>query len=145
MRHTGAGLAIPDFPLAFGRLVPVQWDAAIAIHYAHRVGAVVVTIAILATAARIWRMHRTFGAFVRPAILLVLLVAIQITLGALVVLSGKAIIINSAHVATGALALVTSLVLALRAHRSRFGERAPERHAAGSTVTVPAGLKPRAT
>src|SRR5262249_52578999 len=30
MRHTGAGLAIPDFPLMFGRLVPPHWDARIA-------------------------------------------------------------------------------------------------------------------
>ena len=27
MRHTDAGLAIPDFPLAFGHLMPPQWDA----------------------------------------------------------------------------------------------------------------------
>ena len=26
MRHTDAGLAIPDFPLAFGHLVPPHWD-----------------------------------------------------------------------------------------------------------------------
>ena len=39
MRHTGAGLAIPDFPLMFGHLVPDHWDAGIAVHFAHRVGA----------------------------------------------------------------------------------------------------------
>src|SRR4051794_23022190 len=38
MRHTGAGLAIPDFPLAFGHVIPPVWDAKIAIHFAHRVG-----------------------------------------------------------------------------------------------------------
>ena len=27
MRHTDAGLAIPDFPFAFGQLVPPHWDA----------------------------------------------------------------------------------------------------------------------
>ena len=42
MRHTGAGLAIPDFPLMFGHLVPPHWDPKIAIHFAHRVGALVV-------------------------------------------------------------------------------------------------------
>ena len=30
MRHTGAGLAIPDFPLMFGHLVPDHWDPKIA-------------------------------------------------------------------------------------------------------------------
>src|SRR4051812_25275160 len=29
MRHTGAGLAIPDFPLAFGHVIPPVWDAKI--------------------------------------------------------------------------------------------------------------------
>jgi heme a synthase len=41
MRHTGAGLAIPDFPLAFGGLLPPEWTTPVAIHFAHRVGAVV--------------------------------------------------------------------------------------------------------
>src|SRR5712691_11099176 len=44
MRHTGAGLAIPDFPLMFGGLVPDHWSAKIAIHFAHRVGALLVTL-----------------------------------------------------------------------------------------------------
>jgi cytochrome c oxidase assembly protein subunit 15 len=42
MRHTGAGLAIPDFPLMFGGVIPDHWNAGIAIHFAHRLGAVVV-------------------------------------------------------------------------------------------------------
>src|SRR5690606_19192080 len=37
MRHTDAGLAIPDFPWAFGQLIPPHWDAKIAVHFAHRV------------------------------------------------------------------------------------------------------------
>ena len=45
-----AGLAIPDFPLMFGHLMPDHWDPKIAIHFAHRVGALVVTLAIVATA-----------------------------------------------------------------------------------------------
>ncbi|MEA2625476.1 MAG: heme a synthase, partial [Candidatus Binatota bacterium] len=39
MRHTGAGLAIPDFPLAFGRIVPDLSSASVAVHYLHRMGA----------------------------------------------------------------------------------------------------------
>src|SRR5207244_2531995 len=41
MRHTGAGLAIPDFPLMFGRLLPPFWTEAVAIHFAHRAGAAI--------------------------------------------------------------------------------------------------------
>jgi cytochrome c oxidase assembly protein subunit 15 len=120
MRHIGAGLAIPDFPLAFGRLVPPVWTTAIAVHYAHRVGAVLVAALILATSGHVLYHHRQQRALRRPAVLLVLLVAVQITLGALTVLSGKQYIINSLHVVTGALVLVTSLVLTLRAYRPRF-------------------------
>ena len=53
MRHTGAGLAIPDFPLAFGQLVPPSWSAAIGVHFAHRVGAAVVTVIVFAAASRV--------------------------------------------------------------------------------------------
>jgi heme a synthase len=130
MRHTGAGLAIPDFPLAFGHIIPPHWDAKIAIHFAHRAGAAAVTLLIAATSGHVLYHHRRSRELVRPAILLLALVALQITLGALTVLSQKQFIINSLHVVNGALVLVTSLVLTLRAHRSRFddvldGSRSP--------------------
>jgi cytochrome c oxidase assembly protein subunit 15 len=121
MRHTDAGLAIPDFPLAFGRLVPPFWNGAIAIHFAHRVGAVVVTVVALALIGHVLYHHWRRVELRRPALLLVALLAAQITLGALTVLSGKHYIINSLHVVGGALVLGTTLVLTLRAWRPRFG------------------------
>jgi cytochrome c oxidase assembly protein subunit 15 len=120
MRHTDAGLAIPDFPWAFGRLVPPHWSPLIAIHFAHRVGALAVTMMVLATAGHVLYHHRRRRALARPAVVLMGLVVLQITLGALTVLSRKHYIINSLHVVTGGLVLVTSLVLTLRAHRGRF-------------------------
>ena len=45
MRHNDAGLAIPDFPLAFGRLLPPEWSLGISLHFAHRLGAAAVTAA----------------------------------------------------------------------------------------------------
>src|SRR5687767_15043295 len=120
MRHTDAGLAIPDFPLAFGQLVPPHWDAKIAVHFAHRVGALVATVLVLATTAHVFYHHRLRRGLVRPSMLLLALLAAQLTLGALTVLSGKHYIINSLHVVTGASVLATSLVLTLRAHRARF-------------------------
>ena len=121
MRHTGAGLAIPDFPLAFGQLVPPFWSAPIAIHYAHRAGALLVSACALAAAGHVLNHHAGRSELRRPSLLLLLLLAIQITLGALTVLSGKHYIINSLHVVTGAMVLGTSLVLTLRAYRPRFG------------------------
>ena len=136
MRHTDAGLAIPDFPLAFGQLVPPHWDAKIAVHFAHRVGALIVTLLIAATAGHVFYHHRSRRELVRPSVLLLLLVGAQITLGALTVLSGKHYIINSLHVVTGASVLVTSLVLALRVHRTRV-----ETGDATGEPVRPAGLR----
>ena len=118
MRHNGAGLAIPDFPLAFGRLVPHVWNMGVAIHFAHRVGAVVVTLAIVALAGHVLYHHGRRRELTRPALLLVMLVAMQVTLGAFVIWSGRDAVINTAHVVNGALVLATSLLLTLRTFRA---------------------------
>jgi heme a synthase len=119
MRHTGAGLAIPDFPLMFGHLWPTHWDAKIAVHFAHRLGALLVAIAVVSTALTVFGRTR-LGELRRPAALLVALVVVQITLGALTVLSRRDVWINSVHVVCGALVLTTSLVLTLRMWRVKF-------------------------
>src|SRR5438128_2595504 len=120
MRHTGAGLAIPDFPLMFGHVLPDHWSAKIAIHFAHRVGALVVAVSVLLTSAHVWFHHRRRPEVMRPAGLLVILVALQVTLGALTVWSARDVWINSFHVVGGAMVLTTSLVLTLRSWRGRF-------------------------
>ncbi len=61
---------------------------------------------------------------VRPATVLAALVSVQATLGAMTVLSGLNVWINSVHVVCGALLLATSLVLTLRAWRGSFADRA---------------------
>jgi cytochrome c oxidase assembly protein subunit 15 len=136
MRHTGAGLAIPDFPWMFGHLIPDHWDNKIAIHFAHRVGALGVTLILLATTLHVLYHHWRRAELRNPAVLLLVLLPLQITLGALTVLSGRQPIINSFHVVTGASVLVTTLVLTLRAHRVRFDEGA-------AGVRVPRTRDPR--
>jgi cytochrome c oxidase assembly protein subunit 15 len=118
MRHTNAGLAIPDFPYAFGHVIPPVWDARVAIHFAHRVGALIVTVAALATAWHVLYHHRARRELVRPAVLLLFFLSMQVTLGAFVVWSGKDPVINTAHVVNGALVLGTSLVLTLRSFQA---------------------------
>src|SRR5205085_1979050 len=78
MRHSDAGLAIPDFPWMFGHLVPDHWDPKIAIHFAHRVGALLVTLAVIATSAHVLYHHRARRRLARPAVLILGLVAVQV-------------------------------------------------------------------
>lgn len=118
MRHTGAGLAIPDFPLAFGRLVPPFDSPAIAIHFLHRMGALAVTSMVVWSALRTFRTHGRERALTRPAFVALGLVATQITLGALTIWTQKAVLPTTAHVACGAAILGTTVLLALRARRA---------------------------
>src|SRR6266851_4524671 len=120
MRHTGAGLAIPDFPWMFGHVVPDHWNGRIAVHFTHRVGALIVTLGIVTLSAYVWSHHRGRRELTRPATLIVALVATQVTLGALTVLTRRDVWINSLHVVCGALVLTTSLVLTLRSWRAKF-------------------------
>jgi heme A synthase len=116
VRHTGAGLAIPDFPLAFGRLVPEFSNSLIMWQYAHRVGALVAGLVVAWTAVRtLWRAEG--GRFVLlPAAALLALLGLQIFLGALTIWSFRAVVPTTLHVATGSLLLATSVVLAVRVH-----------------------------
>jgi cytochrome c oxidase assembly protein subunit 15 len=108
MRHTKAGLAIPDFPLALGRVVPPLDSFPIAIAFAHRAWALVIAGLVFATVVAALRAGNR-----RTALFLGALVLAQIALGALTVLSRKNVAITTAHVATGALLLGTSLALSL--------------------------------
>jgi cytochrome c oxidase assembly protein subunit 15 len=117
MRHTKSGLAIPDFPLAFGKIIPPFDSAKIAIHFSHRLGALVVSALIIWTAARIIKNHRGEKKFFRPAVVLLCALAAQLTLGAFTVWTQKEVLITTAHVATGALILGTTLFLALRTRK----------------------------
>jgi heme a synthase len=115
MRHLGAGLVIPDFPLSFGHLIPPYINEFIAVNFAHRCGAVVVSVMVLWTITRVLRVHTDNAALRHPALLLLILLATQILLGALTIWSGRAVIPTTAHVAVGAGVLATTLTLAIRA------------------------------
>lgn len=114
MRHTKSGLAIPDFPLAFGKVIPPFENFHVTIHFAHRLGALMVASFIVWTVSRIFRYYRNEPTLRRPALLLSVALVMQLTLGAFTIWSQKAVYITTAHVATGALILGTSVVLALR-------------------------------
>jgi len=138
MRHFQAGLAIPDLPLAYGKLLPPISDQAVNevnawratqdglapvtlgqiwIHFAHRLGAVVLAIVLGHLVHQIARNSRELKLLMRPAWWLTGLFFLQIALGILVVLLQKPADVTSAHVAVGALVLLTTFVIAVRARR----------------------------
>ena len=139
MRHYGAGLAIHDLPLAYGKAIPPitragldaanearRWDAGLPgvtmgqvwLHFTHRIGALVVTAAAAALVVRVVR-HRRHELLI-PALLLAALLSTQITLGVLTVLWRKPADVASLHVAIGALVLVTAFVLTVRGVRMNW-------------------------
>ncbi len=121
LRHTGAGLAIPDVPLAFGRVVPPFLSFEIGIHFAHRVTGVLIGMLVAGLAVLV---GREIGRpdLQRPARAALALVAVQILLGAASVVTRLAVIPTTAHVVTGALLLATLLTLTLRSRRAGVWE-----------------------
>jgi cytochrome c oxidase assembly protein subunit 15 len=114
MRHRGAGLAIPDFPLSFGRIIPPLANADVIINFLHRVGALGVLVLVIAAAVRLLRFAEGHP-LPELAKLLLVVVAGQILLGAYTVWSGKQPVITSLHVMNGAITLALSVVIALTA------------------------------
>ena len=139
MRHYQAGLAIPDLPLAYGKVLPptdqgaldaINWQRVrmepplpavsleqVWLHFGHRLGAAIVSILVLSLAWTVARRYRMHPRLVRPGLLLVGLLAAQLALGVLTVLLRKPADVASSHVAIGALVLMTSFVLTTRAVR----------------------------
>lgn len=142
MRHHDAGLAIPDVPLSYGKLIPPTnslqlreinqlraWDlnldpvtlGQIWLHMAHRIGALVVTALLLMLMISVIRHHRG-GPLPKLSLLLGCLLTLQLTLGVLTVIFRKPADVASAHVAVGALVLLTAwgmFVCALRMYAPR--------------------------
>jgi heme A synthase len=133
MRHTSSGLAIPDFPLSYGHLLP-PFDASALpaineyrvgldmtsvtmgqmwIHFAHRVGALLVAVLVTLNVTHILSTYKE-SKMREPALLLMAFLVVQILLGALTVWTGKGVETATAHVATGALLLGLSVVIAVR-------------------------------
>ncbi|HPF40393.1 MAG TPA: COX15/CtaA family protein [Phycisphaerae bacterium] len=126
MRHTESGLAVPDFPLAYNQVLPSLTDEAVTryndirafdymmspvtksqiiAHLAHRVGAVLVVLAVIASVVSIRRNFRGDATANKAIAWIVLLVAIQATLGAYTIWTIKLALVATAHVAVGAATL----------------------------------------
>lgn len=112
MRHYKAGMAIPDFPLAFGQIVPPMETFPIAIHFAHRVLALVIVAMATACAFAGGFRRRWLGA---PLFWFNMALTVQIALGAHVVLTGRNPAFATWHVVIGAVTLLLAMALAVRA------------------------------
>ncbi|HEY9249044.1 MAG TPA: COX15/CtaA family protein [Rariglobus sp.] len=118
MRHNNAGLAIPTFPLTpEGGVVPSVWDFRVAIHFTHRAMAVVLSVALVWLAVLLWRSPAAGRGLKRAATLMVALLAGQITLGAVSVLTIRDPYYTTAHVIGGALILAVVFSVTWWSHR----------------------------
>jgi heme a synthase len=137
MRHEHAGLSIPDFPLAYGKVIPPM-DAVslgqinaqrrlqnlpptetiqIALQFFHRIAAFLILAGIVWSARRIHKTAGTHPVLRGLSRIWIALVAVQIVLGASTVWTNKAADIATAHVVIGALTLLTGSFLFIIAVR----------------------------
>ena len=105
------------------------------LHVGHRAGAVLVTAVLGVLVWRALRWPEARAAARSQALLLILLLLAQLTLGVLTVLMRKPADIASLHVAVGALVLVTTFALAARVWKATVPQLAS---AEGFQVGVPA-------
>jgi cytochrome c oxidase assembly protein subunit 15 len=112
MRHEEAGLAIPTFPLSNGKLVPDFTSVGVVLNFLHRLWAVIVAVMIFTMNIRVLRM--SVKVIRTPAILGMLLVLGQITLGAITIWSAKEPNWTSLHVVNGAAILMTEFIITMR-------------------------------
>ncbi|MEX2215690.1 MAG: COX15/CtaA family protein [Phycisphaeraceae bacterium] len=141
MRHHGAGIAIPDFPLAYGDLVPPMTEAGIhdamiawsddpnsfgitehgwyspfqvAIHWAHRLFAVVAIIVVGLMVDTIRRRAKGMSKLRTPAIAVGVMLLLQVLLGASIIWTGRHPEVATAHQTLGAVLLATTALIAFR-------------------------------
>jgi cytochrome c oxidase assembly protein subunit 15 len=129
MRHNAAGLAIHTFPYSTpapeNHWLPATWDFRVAIHFAHRVMALVLAFALTGFA---WVIRRDRGSNVAMragASALISLLVLQILLGAQIIWTLRQPEMTTGHVVVGALTLAVTFWLTWLAHRDRIEGQTP--------------------
>jgi cytochrome c oxidase assembly protein subunit 15 len=145
MRHQHAGLAIPDFPLAYGELWPatdldsiarynqmrMESTAAhpitasgVVLQMVHRILAFAILFSVVFAAGKTLRRFTAYSVPGKLAIAWLALIMIQVGLGAATIWTDKSADIATAHVAVGALSLAAGSMLVLTAPRCFADSRA---------------------
>ncbi|MAG36189.1 MAG: hypothetical protein CL878_08090, partial [Dehalococcoidia bacterium] len=117
VRVTGSGLGCPDWPLCHGRLFPPLEFTAL-IEYTHRLMGAVVSALIVAVVGGIWLRFRHHRMLVALASGVVVLLVIQIILGAVTVFTELSPSVVLIHLGLAMLVLGTLVVLAVFTGRS---------------------------
>lgn len=133
MRHQHAGLAIPDFPAAYGKVWPAMDADSVArynqargeltatnpittfqigVQMVHRFMALAILL-LVAWLAGVARRARPGTALSKGAALWLCLILVQAALGAFTIWTNKAADVATAHVAIGALSLMTGVLLSI--------------------------------
>ncbi|MFQ3578299.1 MAG: COX15/CtaA family protein [Verrucomicrobiia bacterium] len=113
MRHLKAGMAIPDFPLAFGMLWPPIETFPVMIAYTHRLLGYTIAVALLLFTGWKWLFGKP-GVERTYVTALFILVIFQIALGARVLLGGRQAMEVSTHLIVAAAILGLSVAWATR-------------------------------
>lgn len=108
VRHVGAGLSLPDWPTSLGRLVPAVLSDGVLIQFSHRVLSALVLLTVVALYAAT-RLDPHLGRHRKRALALLLLIAAQVAIGGLVVLTKLYFLSTGLHLAV---ALAMLLLLA---------------------------------
>ncbi len=135
VRTTGSGLACPDWPLCQGRLIP-PFQFNVMIEWFHRLVALLVSLAVFATAVWTLRWPALRPRLAGLVLLAVALLVAQVLLGALTVWKLLDPSIVSGHLAVAMLLFVTLLTYTLVA------QRGADPAAAVAGRARPAGLLP---
>ncbi len=119
MRHNFAGMAISTFPLSTsdGHLLPATWDYRVVLQFTHRVLAALLGVGILAYGHVLWREKTLSPRLRASSFLLVALIALQITLGAYIIWTGRSVVVTTGHVVVGALTLAVTFLVTFILHR----------------------------
>jgi cytochrome c oxidase assembly protein subunit 15 len=139
MRHSFAGLAIPSFPQSTpeGDWLPRLWDFRVAIHFAHRIMALIITVAVVWFVLTLLRDRGVTRALKTAAASLIGLLALQIYLGASVVWSGRNPELTTGHVLVGASTLATAFLITWVLHRDTIEVRSAQVTTNSSRQSLP--------
>jgi cytochrome c oxidase assembly protein subunit 15 len=117
MRHLGAGLAIPTFPMTpGGSFMPKIHNIFVDLNFTHtRFGAALVTVFVILLAVKVLSRAGGEARLSYPALGLCLLLVSQVILGMLVIWKMRPPMLTTIHVVNGAAILATTVLLAVRA------------------------------